>query len=182
MYNNNFYLTYYSGSRRSAQEIVPLIVDMLNPKSVVDVGCGLGTWLEIFLDQGIDDILGIDGSWVNTELLKIPEEKFFKFDLKNPLFIDRKFDLAISLEVIEHLPPDCADIFIESLIRLSPVILFSAAIPHQGGDNHVNERWPTYWVDLFKKKDYVVTDIISKISTKMLLVLNEIPKLNIPVK
>ena len=60
--------------------------------------------------------------------------------------MNRKFDLVLSLEVAEHLPSECAEAFVESLVNLGPVILFSAAIPYQGGENHVNEQWPEYWV------------------------------------
>lgn len=76
--------------------------------------------------------------------------------------MDRQFDLVVSLEVAEHLPSECAEIFVDSLNRLGPVILFSAAIPFQGGTHHVNEQWPDYWVKHFQEKGYVVIDYIRK--------------------
>jgi len=49
---------------------------------------------------------------------------------------------------------------VENLVNLSDIILFSAAIPNQGGDRHVNEQWPSYWVKKFKERGYVAIDPI----------------------
>lgn len=161
-YSNDFYKAQQDGSLRSAKEIVPLVLELLQPKSVVDVGCGVGTWLSVFNEGGIEDILGIDGDWVDKKMLQISEERFLSFDLRKPLDIDRQFDLVLSLEVAEHLQSKYAGTFIDSLTRLGPCILFSAAIPFQGGTNHVNEQWPDYWVKFFQDKGYVVIDCIRK--------------------
>jgi SAM-dependent methyltransferase len=132
------------------------------PKSVVDVGCGTGSWLAAFHKLGIADCLGIDGDYVDRTILQIPLNQFQSADLKQPLQINRKFDLAISLEVAEHLPATCAENFVNSLTQLAPVILFSAAIPFQGGVEHVNEQWPQYWVYYFQKNGYAVIDCLRK--------------------
>ena len=76
VYNTEFYDNQEKGSLDSARAILPIIIDMIKPKSVIDVGCGLGTWLSIFKELGIDDILGMDGKWVDTERLYIPKENF----------------------------------------------------------------------------------------------------------
>src|SRR5208283_2885437 len=68
--------------------------------------------------------------------------------------------LAMSLEVAEHLPPQSAKGFVDCLTRLAPVVLFSAAIPFQGENHHVNKQWPDYWVALFKADDYLPIDCI----------------------
>jgi SAM-dependent methyltransferase len=135
---------------------------MLFPQSVVDVGCGIGTWLSVFYEQGISDILGIDGAYVNRDQLLFPEEYFVACDLTKPLILPSdhrsSFDLAVSLEVAEHLPEESAAQFVASLVLLAPVVLFSAAIPHQGGTDHVNEQWPNYWAALFHDRGYVTID------------------------
>jgi Methyltransferase domain len=159
-YNRDFYKTHQSGSRRSAQQIVPLVLELIRPKSVVDVGSGTGTWLSVFNESGILEFLGVDGDWVDPNALEIPANRFFSHDLTKPLRIDRRFDLVVSLEVAEHLPIECAETFVDSLINLGDVILFSAAIPCQGGTNHVNEQWPDYWTNLFKRKEYLAIDYI----------------------
>jgi len=83
-------------------------------------------------------------------------------DLKEPIPVERNFDLALSLEVAEHLPAHLAPSFVDSLAALSPVVLFSAAIPGQGGTHHVNEQWPEYWAELFRERGFAVIDCIRK--------------------
>jgi len=122
----------------------------------------VGVWLSIFAKRGIDDILGVDGKWLAKKYLQIAKEKFLSHDLRKSLKIDRQFDLVISLEVAEHLPAECADDFVDSLVKLGPVVLFSAAVPMQGGISHLNEQWPDYWSKRFQAKGYVTVDAIRK--------------------
>jgi hypothetical protein len=134
---------------------------LVQPRRVLDVGCGLGAWLAVFRHLGVDDVWGIDGDYVDRTMLEIPAERFLARDLSQPWRPwDRPFDLVLSLEVAEHLPADCAGGFVRSLARLGPAVLFSAAIPHQGGTNHVNEQWPDYWAQRFREVGYTVIDCI----------------------
>lgn len=162
-YNEDFYKTQQMGSKRSAKVIVPLILELVHPKSVLDVGCGVGTWLSVFRENAVDDIWGVDGDWIDKKMLQIPKERFKPIDLKESFSLDREFDLVVSVEVAEHLPSESIDKYIDSLIRHAPVILFSAAIPSQGGTDHINEQWPDYWVKHFQKRDYIVCDPIRNI-------------------
>lgn len=66
----------------------------------------------------------------------------------------------LCLETAEHLPPERADSFVEDLVKLAPVVVFSAAIPGQGGTDHLNEQWPEYWAQRFRKLSYVVVDTL----------------------
>jgi SAM-dependent methyltransferase len=145
--------------------IVPEIIKLLNPNSVVDIGCGLGTFLSVFKQLGVNDVLGIDGPWVNKELLYnyIKPEEFLEKNLEKEIKLDKKYDLVVSLEVAEHISKDAADIFVQNLINSGTLILFSAAIPDQGGQNHINEQWQTYWEEKFAKYNYVVHDVIRPI-------------------
>jgi SAM-dependent methyltransferase len=144
----------------AAQKILPAILDAYNIKSVLDVGTGLGTWLEIAHKYGINDFVGIDGSWADKKMLKIPLENFIEIDLSKRVNINRKFDLVICLEVAEHLPIDSASLLIETLTEHSEIVLFSAAIPKQGGQNHINEQIPQYWINLFKARGYECYDYL----------------------
>jgi hypothetical protein len=90
----------------------------------------------------------------------LEENEFLPADLSFPFKLDRKFDLLISLEVAEHLKEESADDFIQSLCAHSDLILFSAAIPFQGGQNHLNEQHPTYWIQKFESHGYHVYDPI----------------------
>jgi SAM-dependent methyltransferase len=144
----------------SAIEVVPLLIQKFNPKSVIDIGCGLGDWLNIFQQNGVENILGVDGSWVNKSDLYIDKRLFQETDLAQSFRLDRKFDLAMSLEVAEHLPESAADTFIDTLTNLSDKIIFSAAIPNQGGQNHINEQWHSYWIEKFESRGFHCHDII----------------------
>ena len=141
--------------------IVDLFLEFYQPKSVVDVGCGIGTFLHCFKEKGINEVLGIDGDWVDPNLISkyLKESEFLVKDLEKPFMLNKKFDLVISLEVAEHLRPEYADQFIETLINLGDIILFSAAIPGQGGTNHLNEQWPSYWQKKFNKHGFIFHDI-----------------------
>jgi|GEM_PF-573647 len=160
LYDQAFFDSLLEGALGSARQVVPMILEWLQPQSVVDVGCGLGAWLSVFQELGIQDYLGVDGDYVDTSRLQIPIETFLARDLTQPLRLDRRFDLAISLEVAEHLPAASASIFIESLVSLADAVLFSAAVPFQGGTGHLNEQWTSYWVTLFKQQDYVAIDCL----------------------
>lgn len=148
---------------RAATEVVPLLIKWFDPKSVVDVGCGTGTWLSVFKDEGVRVVYGIDGNYVDRSLLFISEEEFHTADLDHPLDVDQSFDLVISLEVAEHISPHAADTFVASLVSLGDIVVFSAAIPGQGGQNHINEQWHDYWQEKFQKHNFHFYDVLRPI-------------------
>lgn len=160
LYDQVFFDSLLEGARGSARQVIPMILDWLQPRSVVDVGCGLGAWLSVFRELGVQDCLGVDGDYVDHQQLQIPVDMFLARDLTQPLTLDRRFDLAVSLEVAEHLPAESAQAFIESLVGLADVVLFSAAVPFQGGTGHLNEQWTGYWVKHFEQCGYVAIDCL----------------------
>jgi SAM-dependent methyltransferase len=159
-YDPLFFEDHAAGSRNSAAVVVPLINKLVQPKSVLDVGCGVGTWLSQWADQGVTDLLGLDGDYVDRAALQIPASNFRSVDLQSSFSLGRQFDLVESLEVAEHLDESCADSFVRSLANHADTVLFSAAIPGQGGRHHVNEQWPSYWVPIFSRYGLEVFDII----------------------
>jgi SAM-dependent methyltransferase len=160
-YDGIFFEAIAGTSKQSAVIIVPLVLSLLQVNSVVDVGCGDGSWLEEFRRNGIDDVRGIDGAYVPAQALKIPRYLFTACDLKHHhLALGRQFDLAVSLETAEHLPPSRARSFVADLVSLSPQVLFSGAIPFQRGNHHVNCQWPDYWQSIFSEYSYVAFDVI----------------------
>lgn len=159
-------LHHYFGEHESSTSpdaVVPWLLNRFKIKSVIDVGCGLGQWLEAFERhvQGVE-VLGLDGAHVPTERLRVSARSFMAVDLFRPnaVRLPKRFDLAISLEVAEHLPESAADDFVSLLTSLSDLVLFSAAIPGQTGENHVNEQWPMYWVDKFRVAGFAPLDEI----------------------
>jgi SAM-dependent methyltransferase len=160
--DREFYVTRDAATRPSAETVVSILLEIVQLRSAVDLGCGVGTWLSVLRARGVTDVYGIEADEVPPELLRIPRESFARADLRRPVELSRAFDLALSLEVAEHLPASTAAVFVESLVKLAPVVLFSAAIPGQGGIHHVNEQWPQYWGGLFAKHDYVMIDAIRR--------------------
>jgi SAM-dependent methyltransferase len=159
-YDTEFFEAQSSGSLASASVIVPMLIERFAPSSVIDVGCGIGTWASCFIESDIKHVVGLDGQYVDHDQLLIPKDAFRPTDLAEPLPDLGKFDLAISLEVAEHLPPSRSVSFVADLTGLAEVVVFSAAIPGQGGTDHVNERWQDEWAALFEEHGYVAVDCI----------------------
>jgi SAM-dependent methyltransferase len=157
-YGDDFYRLLDATAEASARRVLPLLFKFVRPRSIVDVGCGDGGWLAVALACGIDDVLGVEGPWIEDARLKIPLDRVRRARLDEPIPIERRFDLALSLEVAEHLPPPRAPSLVEELTRFAPLVLFSAAIPGQGGVEHKNERWPLYWAGLFARHGYQAVD------------------------
>ena len=148
-------------SRHSARTISTLLRKVVTIHSVLDVGCAKGTWLSIWQESGIDEFLGVDGSYVKPDALVIPRERFVAADLAQPIDLQRKFDLVQSLEVAEHIPATAADQFVKNLVQHSAgIVLFSAAPPGQGGEFHVNEQPYDYWREKFRAQGFAAYDYI----------------------
>lgn len=160
-YNAAFYKSISNSSFSSAKHILAMVMKNCKVESILDVGCGVASWLKGYAElTGSDDYIGVDGAYVNEKQLLIPANKFRKVDLKQPLDLKRQFDLVISMEVAEHIEEPFADTFIDSLVCHSDKILFSAALPGQDGTYHVNEQFPEYWAEKFAKRGYVCIDFI----------------------
>jgi hypothetical protein len=159
-YDSEFFAAHRDESRRSAELILAHVFEWLRPASVVDVGCGLGTWLAVAGELGVRELLGIDGDYVDRDELVIPPDLFEAHDLAASLRLGSRFDLAMCMEVAEHLPPDRGASFVADLASLADAVLFSAAIPLQGGENHVNEQWPSFWVSLFTEHGFEAFDAV----------------------
>jgi hypothetical protein len=154
-YTPDFYEIIREGCRSSAEIVVPRVLDYMPPiKSVIDVGCGEGWWGKAFRDNGCETVLGLDGGYVTPVIPSIGA------DLESTLPEVGTFDLAVCLEVAEHLSPSRAESFVAELCILSPIVFFSAAVPGQGGAGHLNEQPITYWVRLFNMQGFWCSDAI----------------------
>ncbi len=154
VYNAEFFSTNQAEGLRHAEWFCPLIVEIFHPKSLVDVGCGTGHFVKWCDDHDIE-AFGIEGSvWAVEHAIG---KCVIQMDLRQKGFAVehcRKFDLAISIEVAEHIEKEYAGVFVDTLCALSDTVVMTAAPPGQGGTMHVNEQeWP-YWRDLFSNRHY----------------------------
>ncbi len=140
-YTTSFYDNQQQGSSRSARILLPIVFEAVQPRSVVDIGCGTGTWLRPARDLGAERTVGLDGDWVKTIAAGDLDIRYAHFE--EPIALEETFDLALCLEVAEHLSPARAQTLVRDLTRLAPHVLFSAAIPEQGGTSHQNELHPS---------------------------------------
>jgi len=145
---------------RSAQVIIPILMDALRPSSVLDFGCGRGAWLEVWKNAGVSEVLGLDGDYVDRNDLAVDLSEFSAQDLGSTIALGRQFDLVETLEVAEHLPEPRARDFVADLCRHGDVVLFGAAPPGQGGEFHINEQPYSYWRALFAELGYEAFDFV----------------------
>jgi SAM-dependent methyltransferase len=157
-YDRHFFGT-QRGAVHSARKILPIAMDLVRPKCVVDVGCGIGAWAFVAKELSCE-VVGLDGEWVPRDQLLIDADEFIAVDLTDPQPLARKFDLAICLEVAEHLPSSSSDLLVRFLSELAPVVMFSAAVPFQMGTGHINEQYPSYWADVFARHGLYPLDAI----------------------
>ncbi|MEQ9374717.1 MAG: methyltransferase domain-containing protein [Imperialibacter sp.] len=162
-YSSTFFQRQSKTSLRSAKAVLPFVFDLLKPKSALDVGCGVGAWLAAAQETGCNSILGIDGEYVLDQNMLINKSEFLSLDISQAFNLNTKYDLVMSLEVGEHLPGKSAEIYVKNLTDHGDAILFSAAIPGQGGTHHINEQWPEYWEKMFLKLNFVPFDIIREV-------------------
>ena len=160
VYNDTFFDYIDAGARRSARAFIELLGSWCAPQSVLDLGCGRGVWLDEWRKSGVADLLGVDGEYVNKAELAIPPQQFHAGDLTKPLGLEKRFDLAQSLEVGEHLPEAASDALVDSLVAASDRVLFSAAVVGQGGEYHINEQPLSYWQAKFEQRGYRAYDCL----------------------
>ena len=137
---------------------MPLVIERVRPTSVVDVGCGSGGWLKVFAEHGVTDVVGIDGPYLRDEALRIDPAAFVPQDLAEPFELDRRFDLALSLEAAHYVSEDRASSLVGSIAKLAPAVLFGAAVPYQGGGPGRNRQWPAWWAEVFAAHGFRAVD------------------------
>ncbi|MBI4921526.1 MAG: methyltransferase domain-containing protein [Devosia nanyangense] len=160
VYQDNYYDYIDGGSIRSARAVIPTARRYVNINSVLDVGCGRGAWLKGWVESGIDDFVGVDGDYVQVDKLPFSPDHFHAVDLVKRFDLGRTFDLVQCLEVAEHVPAYAADILVDSIVGHGNSVLFSAAVPGQGGEFHVNEQGIDFWVQKFEARGFTGWDVI----------------------
>jgi SAM-dependent methyltransferase len=160
MYDFSWHQRHSEKTRCSAEAALSILLDIFNPKDILDVGCGDGIWLKKANDLGFVELKGVDGIWTDKSKLLIPAENVVISDLEKSFDLAHRFDIAISLEVAEHISNKSSDIMVDNLVRHSDVLLFGAAIPYQGGFRHINEMWQSWWAGKFADRGYRCFDVI----------------------
>ncbi len=151
-----------------ASLLAEYLADTYQPDTVVDIGCGSGTYLTFFEDMGVG-VLGIDGESTGGFVLK--PENFIQHDLRKKLILDEKYDMAICLEVIEHLQPEYEDVMMDSICDASDLIIFSAAKEGQVGTNHYNCQNKPHWLAHFLARGFAQDE---EETDKLLLYMNSL--------
>mgnify|MGYP001026523792 FL=1 len=160
IYNDTFFDYINQSAHASAQTLVATLFPMLRPQSVIDLGSGRGVWLAEWQKAGATDVLAVDGDYVDQSQLAVQTNQFLAADLTKPVNSGRRYDLAQSLEVGEHLLENAATTLVDSLTNASDRVLFSAAVKGQGGEFHINEQPLAYWQALFEAKGYRAYDCL----------------------
>lgn len=167
LYDRSFFSAHSFDRMQSAQVVLSELFRHVHPKSMLGVGCGIGAWLRVAGDLGVPDLLGVDGDYVDRRALMVAEKVFLPMDLAQPGLADvvaacrpppGRFDLVLCLEVAEHLGFERSASLVDDLCRLGDLVLFSAAIPFQGGTGHSNEQWPEFWAIHFRARGYACFD------------------------
>lgn len=160
VYSNEFYDYIDKGARSSAQAMISVVQPWLNCHSVLDLGSGRGVWLSEWQQAGVTELAGVDGDYVDRGRLAIDPVQFHAADLTQSFNLGRRFDLAQSLEVGEHLPTEASATLVDSLTAHADRVLFSAAVTGQGGEFHINEQPLSFWQDLFAERGYSAFDCV----------------------
>lgn len=149
-----------AGIRHAAVVVGNILQGWIDIRSVLDLGCGTGIWLSVLSAGGRREVFGVEGEAYDQGRVQIDPDLILTADLGQPLDLHRRFDLAICLEVAEHIDATCADTVVASCARHADLVLFSAALPGQQGLHHVNEQKPQYWAERFAHHGFVVLDAI----------------------
>lgn len=145
-------------TERGAAEALGVLFATSRPRSLLDVGCGIGTWMAAARAMGVEEVFGVDASAAADRLPDVPATSVLRCDLTRPWSMGRRFDAVLCLEVAEHLAAEHAPGLVDALVAHSDTIYFSAACPGQLGQHHVTLRWPAWWQGLFNERGYVCSD------------------------
>lgn len=159
LYPADFYQNRRLHTAHAARRMLAALPATLPRARIADIGCGTGTWLAAALADGAETAFGIEGDWVTPAMLDDRRITLAPHNLEKP-FTAPRVDIALSIEVAEHLSPARAPGFVVDLVAIAPAILFSAAIPGQGGVGHLNEQWQSWWAAHFAGHGYTAHDVI----------------------
>lgn len=150
----------FSSAKHAAEKTLDAMRAFFSIESALDIGSGPGVWMSTWKKHGVKKVFGLDNDKIQPGLWLIEATEYKKIDLTKPVDLGEKFDVAVSLEVAEHISEEYSDVFIQNITKHADVVLFSAAVPQQGGTNHLNEQWPEYWAEKFALLGYDTLDFL----------------------
>lgn len=162
LYNKEFFEWHLKYAREYSIKTMDYYCQKYKPTSVIDFGCGIGSYLESAYSNGIGDLKGYDigkryaEPFIPEHLLPFIHER----DCTEPIFLDMRYDLVISFETIEHIDPKGTNGFLNNLVwalNVNGRLLFTGAPPEQDGCGHINCHTREYWLNEFSKR-YCVED------------------------
>lgn len=136
-----------------AHAVAEILYEEYEPDSVIDFGCGLGRYLTGFQAHGAT-VHGVEGFSEARDHVEIPIDALTIHDLREPLELDDRYDLALCIETAEHIPSRFDDILVDTLTAAAPRVVFTAAPPEHGGTHHVNEAPREYWIEKFQSNGF----------------------------
>lgn len=151
----------------SATEVYRTIFSVIEPGSIIEIGCGIGAWLYAAKSLHVPEVCGVDRADVNADALMFDKSAFIVHDLEKPFRAKKKYDLVISLEVASTIDKQYAEIFVATLCHSADIVLFSSAHVGQYEKGHSNEQSYDYWNRQFYKHGYRCLDIRPLFSQNM---------------
>lgn len=157
LYSKRYYKRHLVQYREWENAVGRNIVEILHPSSILDLGCGVGSYLEGALFAGCKNLLGID---ISHDVAK----EFFTNEIAGYLQCGniaeklnlQPFDCVMSFESAEHIDPKGTDQFIKNLTELSQkYIVFTAAPPGQRGTGHINCREKKFWINEIQRNGFI---------------------------
>lgn len=163
IYNSEYYARDVEARAvRSAGSIADSIIATFAPKRVIDIGCGTGALLEALRERGCE-VFGLEYSDAALKYCSYRHLNVAKFDLESDAIGDESgFDVAVSMEVAEHLPEKIANRYVDLIAHMAPQIVFTAAPPGQGGTDHVNLQPPQYWKAKFQQRGFEYAEEVTQ--------------------
>ncbi|MES2731707.1 MAG: methyltransferase domain-containing protein [Bacteroidota bacterium] len=142
-------------------DLVAAIVTILKQhkaKTVVDLGCGLGIYCQVFKLAGLSPT-GYDG---NPHTHGLTDGRCNVLDLSADIEIGT-FDWVISLEVGEHVPQEYEETFLNNIAKSAKQgIILSWAVPGQEGLGHVNNHTNEYIIEKVEALGFTYVEKASK--------------------
>lgn len=163
LYNDEFFEWHLKHARHYSIETMNWYIERFQPDSVVDFGCGIGSYLESCYFNQVPKFQGFDigGEFAKKYTPNFLHKYIEYVDCTTPIDCGT-FECVISFETIEHIEPSGTEVFIKNLVNATDKslgrILFTGAPPEQEGCGHINCQTKEYWLEAFAKHNFYLNN------------------------